>query len=124
MTALVASVDQKDQATVTSACYAFRQVGASTGITISSALFHNVLKSELWKRLGERPGGPEAISHLRKSLRAIDRIPKSWRPDVLTAYENGFSAVFWLVFAFAAGGVLFNAFIREHKLYSNLARNK
>lgn len=124
MTALVAAVDQKDQATVTSACYAFRQVGASTGITISSALFQNVLKSELWKRLGERPGGPQAIEHLQESLRAIDRIPESWRPDVFKAYENGFSAVFWLVFTFVSVAVLFNAFIKEHKLYSNLARNK
>ena len=52
VTALIAAVEQKNHAVVTSASYAFRGTGSTIGISICSLVFQNILKQRLWERFG------------------------------------------------------------------------
>ena len=73
--ACLAAVEHSQQAVITSATYAFRSVGSTLGITISSALYQNVLKAQLWERFGDQPGAAEEIQRIRDSLEEIGRLP-------------------------------------------------
>lgn len=76
LTALISAVDQSDQAVTTSASYAFRSTGSLIGITISSAVFQNILHRKLWALLGDRPGAAEIIPRLKDNLDEIWRLPR------------------------------------------------
>ena len=43
--AMIAVVDHKEHALVTSASYTFRSTGSTIGITVASAVFQNVLNT-------------------------------------------------------------------------------
>ena len=51
MVALISSVDQKSHAVATSASFAFRAIGSSTGLSVASAIFQNVLRHKLEQSL-------------------------------------------------------------------------
>jgi hypothetical protein len=68
LSALIAAVDYAHQAVVTSASYAFRSTGATIGITVALAIFQNVLKLQLWARLGDREGAAEIIARVRENI--------------------------------------------------------
>lgn len=61
---LIAAVDHKYQAVITSASYAFRSTGSTIGITLASAVFQNILKMSLESKFGDLPG---AADEIRKS---------------------------------------------------------
>ena len=120
--ALISAVEHKDQAVITSASYAFRSTGSAIGITISSAVFQNILKLELWHRFGDRKGAAEIIGKLRDSLDEIQRLPPSWKADVMDVYMDALRGVFLTTLGFAVIGLLVSLAMREHKLHGNLAR--
>lgn len=102
---------------------AFRQTGSSIGITIAGTIFQNVLKKELWWRLGDRPGAGNVIDELRDNLGEIGKVPPSWREDVSMSYETAFHMVFYFVLGLASLATVGSIFIGRHKLHDNLARN-
>ena len=120
--ALISAVEHSDQAVITSASYAFRSTGSAIGITISSAVFQNILKLELWDRFGDRNGATEIIGKLRDSLDEIQQLPPSWKADVMDVYMNALRGVFLTMLGLAVIGLLVSLAMREHKLHSNLAR--
>jgi EmrB/QacA subfamily drug resistance transporter len=120
--ALIAAVGHEHQAVITSASYAFRSTGSTIGITVASAVFQNVLKAQLWARIGERVGGPEIIRKIRDSADEVRHLPKEWRGDVQDAYMGALRSVFFLSFALAVTAGVISLFMREHKLHSNLSR--
>ena len=120
--ALISAVEHKHQAVITSASYAFRSTGSAIGITISSAVFQNVLNHRLLDVLGDRKGGPEAISELKDSLQAIKTLPAAWQGEVKGVYMEALRSVFLTTLGLSIVGACASLFMREHTLYGTLAR--
>ena len=60
---------------VTSASYAFRSTVSTIGIAMASAVFQNVLNTQLWKQLGKfRPGADVFIPRVRKESVCCQRL--------------------------------------------------
>ncbi|PGH14328.1 hypothetical protein AJ79_03150 [Helicocarpus griseus UAMH5409] len=122
LVALIAAVEHKYQAVVTSASYAFRSTGSSIGITAASAVFQNLLKRGLWSRFGDKEDAAHMIRKIRDSLDAINKVPADWRPGVMDAYMDALRGVFVSMLGLAVLGLLASLFMKEHKLHTNLAR--
>ena len=120
--ALIAAVDHKDHSVITSASYAFRSTGSAIGITIASAVFQNILKSELWARFGDREGAADVIRRVTDSLDEIQKLPESWKGGVIQVYMDALRGVFVTTVGIAVLGLAISLFMREHTLHSNLAR--
>ncbi|KAL8904856.1 MAG: hypothetical protein Q9171_006894 [Xanthocarpia ochracea] len=122
VTALIAAVDQKDHAVVTSAAYAFRGTGSTIGITICSLVFQNILQAKLRKSFGKEKDAAEIISRLRESLTEIKYLPHGWGTEASEVYMAALQGVFWTIFCLASAGMLASLFMKEHTLHTNLAR--
>ena len=120
--ALIAAVDHKDHSVITSASYAFRSTGSAIGITIASAVFQNILKIELWSKFGDRKDAKEVIGRLRDSLDEIQKLPGSWKGEVMQVYMDALRGVFLTTVGIAVLGLAISLLMREHTLHSNLAR--
>ena len=120
--ALIAAVDHKDHSVITSASYAFRSTGSAIGITIASAVFQNILKIELWSKFGERKDAKEVIGRLRDSLDEIQKLPESWKGEVMQVYMDALRGVFLTTVGIAVLGFAISLLMREHTLHSTLAR--
>jgi MFS family permease len=120
--ALIAAVDHKYQAVVTSASYAFRSTGSTIGITIASAVFQNILKAQLWKRFGDRPDAAELIGRLRNSIGEVQRLPEELYEDAIKSYMWALKGVWFTMLGVATLGVVVSLGMREHVLHKNLAR--
>jgi MFS family permease len=119
---LIAAVEHKHQAVITSASYAFRSTGSTIGITISSAIFQNLLKARLQTRFGDSPGAQEEIGRIRDSVDEIHRLPEGWYEGVLEAYVESFMGVWVAALGFAVLAAVSSLFIKQHKLHGNLER--
>jgi MFS family permease len=122
LSALIAAVDHAHQAVVTSASYAFRSTGATIGITVASAIFQNVLKLQLWARLGDRKGAAEVIARIRGNVEEAKLLPDDWRGPILESYMMALRSVFFFFLGLSVLGFAIGLFMREHMLHSNLAR--
>lgn len=120
--ALIAAVDHKHQAVITSASYAFRSTGSSIGITIASAVFQNLLKTLLFDRFGDLPDAKEQIKRIRDSPDAIRDLEPSWKEGVIQAYVDALQGVWVVVLGFAVLAAISSVFIRQHTLFSSLDR--
>jgi MFS family permease len=120
--ALIAAVDHKYQAVVTSASYAFRSTGATIGITVASAVFQNILKAQLWGRFGDDPHAGEIIGRLRDSIEEIRRLPPQYYDGAMESYMFALKGVWYTALGLGAMGVIVSFGMREHTLYTNLAR--
>jgi predicted MFS family arabinose efflux permease len=120
--AFIAAVDHEHQAVVTSASYAFRSTGSTIGITIASAVFQNVLKSQLWGAFGNEDGAAELIGRLRDSIDEIKNLPPEWKDAALECYMTAFRGVWGTALGFAVLGGLVSLGMKEHFLHTNLAR--
>ena len=120
--ALISAVDQKHQAVITSASYAFRSTGSAIGITIASVTFQNILDTQLKYHLRGREGAADVIQRLRNNLEEIHRVPSGWKEDVLTCYMNALKGVFWTVLGIGVLGLGASLGIKGHTLHRNLER--
>lgn len=120
--ALIAAVDHKHQAVITSASYAFRSTGSTIGITVASAVFQNVLKTQLWHRFGDDPEAGEIIRRLRNSIEEIRRLPPEYYDGAMESYMFALQGVWYTALGLGALGVLISLGMREHVLHKNLAR--
>ena len=121
--ALIAAVDHKYQAVITSASYAFRSTGSTIGITVASAVFQNVLKAQLWSRFGDDPDAGEIIGRLRDSIEEIRRLPPKYYDGAMDSYMYALKGVWYTSLGLGALGVIVSLGMREHTLHKNLARN-
>ncbi|KAI1466481.1 MFS general substrate transporter [Daldinia caldariorum] len=122
--ACLAAVDHSHQAVVTSATYAFRSVGGTVGITIASAIYQNVLKSELWGRFGDFPGAAEEISRIRDDLDELKHLPNGWYDGVLASFMEAFRSVWLTMLVLVLLELVCVSLMRQHKLHSTLSRNE
>ncbi len=124
VTALIAAVDQKHHAVITSASYAFRGTGSTIGITICSLVFQNVLIKRLWEEFGEEKDAGSIIGRLRDSLTEIKYLPGDWINGAEEAYMDALRGVFLTIFGLAVFGSLSSLFMKEHTLHKDLARRR
>lgn len=123
LTALISSVDQAEHAVATSISYAFRSTGSTIGITISSAVFQNILNKKLWALLGDRPDAAEIISRLKDSLDEIWKLPRGGLQEAaIEAYMFAVRGPFVTMLGFGVLGMLISLGMRENVLYNTLER--
>jgi len=122
--AVIAAVDHDQQAVITSATYAFRSTGSTIGITIASAVYQNILKTDLWSKFGDREGAADVIKRIRDSFDELNHLPDGWHQGVLDSYMDALRGVFLTATGLAVLALLSQAFVREHILHSNLARRQ
>ena len=121
LSALIAAVDHAHQAVVTSASYTFRSTGATIGITVASAIFQNVLKLQLWARLGDREGAAEIIARIRENIDEVKLLPDDWRAPVVESYMIALRGVFFFCLGLSVLGFATGLIMKERKLHANLA---
>jgi MFS family permease len=123
LVALIAAVDHKDQAVVTSASYAFRSTGSTVGVTIGSAVFQNWLSRSLMQVFHKFPDKDRIIKGIRDDYGAIWDLQSPFlQQKAVACYEGAFTATFLTAFAISVLAGVTNLFMKEHKLHSNLAR--
>lgn len=120
--ACIAAVDHSQQAVITSATYAFRSVGATLGITVSSVVYQNILKARLWDRFGSEPGAAGEIKRIRDDLDELKHLPAGWREGVIASFMEAFRGVWLTTLGLAVVGLICVSVMKQHKLHSNLAR--
>jgi MFS family permease len=120
--AIIAAVDHEHQAVITSALYAFRSTGSTLGITICSAVYQNILRTELLAKFGDEPGAREEIQRIRDSFEELDHLPSGWRAGVLVSFMDALRGVFLTGLGMAILAFISAAFVREHVLHTTLER--
>ncbi|KAI1180874.1 major facilitator superfamily domain-containing protein [Nemania sp. FL0916] len=122
--ACLAAIDHSHQATITSATYAFRSVGSTVGITVGSAIYQNILRTELWERFGHLPGAAEEIKRIRDDINELNHLPAGWYDGVTTSFQEAFRGVWLTMLGLAVLAVISVSLMKQHKLHSTLARNE
>ncbi|CAD6587835.1 MAG: hypothetical protein ASARMPREDX12_003021 [Alectoria sarmentosa] len=122
LVALISAVPQDEQALVTSLSYAFRSTGSVIGVAMASAVFQNVLSSQLWASLGSRNNAAEMIARLRDSLDEVNSLPLEDQTMVRESYMRALQAVFLALVGLAVLGLVSGSLMRELKLSSRLNR--
>ncbi|KAF2802458.1 MFS general substrate transporter [Mytilinidion resinicola] len=120
--AFIAAVDHEHQAVITSASYAFRSTGSTIGITIASAVFQNVLKSQLWATFGNEEGAAAIIARIRDSIDEVKNLPPEWKDAAIECYMTAFRGVWGTALGIAVLGAAVSLGMKEHFLHTNLAR--
>ncbi|KAL1899906.1 hypothetical protein Sste5346_002772 [Sporothrix stenoceras] len=120
--ACIASVAQSRQAVITSATYAFRSVGGTLGLTLASAVYQNILRSQLWERFGDLPGAAEEIARIRDDLGELKHLPEGWYDGVIASYMDAFRGVWLMGLGLGVVGLISVSLMKQHTLHSTLAR--
>ena len=123
LVALISAVPHEEQALVTSLSYGFRSTGSVIGVAIASAVFQNVLNSQLWSKLGHREHAADLIDTIRDSLQAVNLLQPEDQDVARESYMLALQAVFWTLVGMAILGLISGMLIRELKLHTNLDRN-
>lgn len=123
LTALVSSVEQENQAVITSTAFAFRATGSAIGLTIASAVFQNLLRVELGRSLGGGEIAENVIDRIRDNFDEIKHLPEGVVGNVLENYIEALRGVFLLACGSSILAALMSLFMRQNKLHSNLARS-
>ncbi|KAH0829722.1 hypothetical protein AYO21_10627 [Fonsecaea monophora] len=121
--ALIAAIDHSEQAIATSASYIFRSTGSTIGVTITSAVFQNVLKASLWSRFGNEPDAATIIGRIRNDL-DLDLVPRSWRHGVEESYMGALRSVWFTILALTVLASLTSLAMKEYKLYNTISRRE
>ncbi|KAK7202660.1 multidrug resistance protein fnx1 [Myxozyma melibiosi] len=121
--ALIASVPHEFQAVTTSIQYGFRGMGSTVGVTIASAVFQNVLATELYEKI-TGPGAAEMISRVLDSVEEVENLPDEYREIA----RGGFLVASRWVFYFAVGlgflNILAISIMKEHTLHTTIQRRE
>jgi MFS family permease len=123
LTAVISSVSREEQALATSASFVFRSVGSTLGVTLSSVVFQNALKSALWKRLYNIHNAEAIITGIRGNFQELKHVDFSIRTQVRDSYMVALKGVFGTTFGMSVLAALASFFMRENKLHSNLSRS-
>ncbi|KAF3908218.1 hypothetical protein AA313_de0203155 [Arthrobotrys entomopaga] len=122
--ALISSVNHEYQAVITSASYAFRATGSTIGVTVASAAFQNVLRSQLEERIGGKEEAREVINRVLESFGEVWKVKEEWRGEVMEAEMVALRAVFVVALALAGIGWVMGLFLGKHELHSTIDRRR
>jgi MFS family permease len=122
LTAIISSVPREEQALATSASFVFRSAGSTLGVTFASVVFQNVLKQQLWNRLGSLPNAAQIIAGIRGSFQDLAKVDPSIKQDVLNSYMTALIAVFGATFGMSCMAAIASLFMKENKLHTTMSR--
>ena len=122
--ALVGSVQRGDQAVATSLSSAFRSTGTVMGVTMASTVFQNVLRTDLWNRVGDRTNAADTIRRIRESLDGLRNLPRQDQRLARDSYMRAVSVVFLAATVLAVLSCVSGLLIREGKLYGTLVKGE
>lgn len=120
--ALLSALPHADQAIATSALIALGSAGQTLGVTVSSAVFQNLLRIQLRQRLKDTHAAESIIERVRKSFGAIPFIDPAIRPSVERSFMVAVQGVFLLTLAISILAALSAHFIRQNKLHDTISR--
>ncbi|TFB04088.1 Multidrug resistance protein fnx1 [Trichoderma ghanense] len=120
--ACIAAVDHSQQAVITSATYLARSLGGTVGVTVSSAVYQNVLNDRLWSRFGDEPHAAEIIHKIRDDLNFLKHLPPGWHDGVMNSFMDAFRGVWFTMLALAVGALICVSLMRQHTLHETLSR--
>ncbi|KAK9447734.1 major facilitator superfamily-domain-containing protein [Limtongia smithiae] len=119
--ALIASVPHEFQAVTTSIQYGFRATGSTIGVSISSAIFQNVLATRLYEKI-TGPGSSEIINRVLNSVEEVGLLPENYKEAAIASYLDACKSVFY--FAIVLGVLVIGscAIMKEHTLHTTMQR--
>ncbi|TGO47121.1 hypothetical protein BCON_0292g00030 [Botryotinia convoluta] len=120
--AIISAVSHDHHSVITSASYAFRSTGSTIGITIASAVYQNILKSDLWEKFGDRPNAEEIIGRIRDSFDELNKLPEGWKEGVTESFMDAFRGVFLTALGFAVLMAGVGSLMKQNVLHEMLDR--
>ncbi|KAF7941133.1 hypothetical protein EAE99_000770 [Botrytis elliptica] len=120
--AIISAVSHDHHSVITSASYAFRSTGSTIGITIASAVYQNILKSDLWGKFGDRPNAEEIIGKIRDSFDELNKLPEGWKEGVTESFMDAFRGVFLTALGFAILMAGVGSLMKQNVLHDRLDR--
>jgi len=112
---LIACAGPEDQALATAVSYLFRSLGGVVGVSVTSTITQDTLRSQLMKRLsGEHVD--EIIDRVRKSLSAIHDLDPAIRVRVIESYDTAIHYALWVCVAGSGMAAISTWFIKEKPL--------
>ncbi len=113
---LVARASTADQAVATACSYLFRSLGSVLGLSVSSTVVQQSLRTHLRAALSSGKEADKIIEHARQSLDYIKTLDPATRELVRHSYGAATRAGFFLNACIVAGAAISAFFIKEHKL--------
>lgn len=125
--ALIAAVPMKYQACTTSIQYTFRSTGSTLGVAVASAIFQNVLKSQLVERVHKAILNEKiAASVIDRALHNVEYIkeaPEAVQSALRASYDLACKGAFGFSLATVVLGYAASLFMREHVLHTSMDRD-
>ncbi|KAG5357193.1 Vacuolar membrane amino acid uptake transporter fnx2 [Yarrowia sp. C11] len=123
--ALISAVSTEEQATATSIQYAFRGVGSTLGVSLSSTIFQAIISKWLPLKLYALVHNPTpkevrliemTIAAVKESVTAIREAPSKFQPAIIASYDLAIKDVFFFATAMCAVSTICLYFVKEHEL--------
>ncbi|KAG5366114.1 Vacuolar membrane amino acid uptake transporter fnx2 [Yarrowia sp. B02] len=123
--ALISAVSDEEQATATSIQYAFRGVGSTLGVSMSSTIFQAIISKWLPVKLYalyDKPSPDQVrlieltIAAVKESVTAIREAPAKFQPAIIASYDLAIKDVFFVATAMCAISTICLYFVKEHEL--------
>ncbi|KAK9328151.1 major facilitator superfamily domain-containing protein [Lipomyces starkeyi] len=118
---LVAAVPRDYQAVSTSIQFGFKGTGSTLGVSISTAIFQNVLATKLYSRI-TGPGAEEIIGRVKDSIDEVRFLSPEMQELVVQSYLDGIRAVFLTATAMSVMCAGMSFLMKEHVLHRNVGR--
>ncbi|KAK9343534.1 major facilitator superfamily domain-containing protein [Lipomyces starkeyi] len=118
---LVAAVPRDYQAVSTSIQFGFKGTGSTLGVSISTAIFQNVLATKLYSRI-TGPGAEEIISRVKDSIDEVRFLSPEMQELVVQSYLDSIRAVFLTATAMSVMCAGMSFLMKEHVLHRNVGR--
>lgn len=125
--ALIAAVPSKYQACTTSIQYTFRSTGSTLGVAIASAVFQNVVSSQLRSRvhklIEDDTLANKIIENAMKNTNYAKDAPEFIKDAIRKSYQTGCRGTFIFSTITIGLGYLTSLFMREHVLHTKMDRD-
>jgi tetrahydromethanopterin S-methyltransferase subunit B len=113
---VIANADPKDQAVATASTYLFRSLGSVVGVSLSSTIVQQVLRTQLIENLKSGKEADKIVERVRHSLDYIQKLEPHTRDIVRKCYQKATSASFGFSIGFVVACLVATFWIKEKKL--------
>ncbi|ERF75916.1 hypothetical protein EPUS_01282 [Endocarpon pusillum Z07020] len=114
--ALISNAAPEDQAVTTACSYLFRSLGSVIGISLSSTVVQQSLRSYLIRDLGSGEEADRIVQRVRRSLEYIRTLDPEVRDMVRRCYGHAVRDAFALMIGITFFALISSFFIREKRL--------